>query len=80
MFEITWPYIALFGLGPGELLLAFLVLVLLFGARKIPEIAQGMGKGIREFKKAMRDTEDEIKADTKENSSKKNDSDKKQNG
>jgi sec-independent protein translocase protein TatA len=37
-----------------------LVVLLLFGAKRIPEIAQGMGKGIREFKKAMRNAKDEI--------------------
>jgi sec-independent protein translocase protein TatA len=80
MSGAIWPNICLFGLGPGELLLVFLVLVLLFGARKIPEIAQGMGKGIREFKKAMRDTEDEIKSEIKDNNSKKIDPNNKQNG
>jgi sec-independent protein translocase protein TatA len=40
--------------------------LLLFGAKRIPEIAQGMGKGIREFKKAMKDTSDEIKSSVEE--------------
>jgi len=40
--------------------LILLVVLLLFGAKRIPEIAQGLGKGISEFKKAMRDTKDEI--------------------
>lgn len=45
--------------GP-ELILVLFVLVLLFGAKKIPELASGLGKGIREFKKATREaTEDE---------------------
>jgi sec-independent protein translocase protein TatA len=51
----------MFGLGPWELLLIFLAVLLLFGAKRLPEIAQGMGKGIKEFKKAMKDTSDEIK-------------------
>ena len=51
----------MFGLGPWELLLVFLAILLLFGAKRLPEIAQGMGKGIREFKKAMKDTTDELK-------------------
>jgi sec-independent protein translocase protein TatA len=46
--------------GLQELLLIFLVVLLLFGARRIPDIAQGLGKGIREFKKAMKETQDEI--------------------
>jgi sec-independent protein translocase protein TatA len=48
------------GIGAQELLLILLVVLLLFGAKKIPEIAQGMGKGMREFKKAMRETQDEL--------------------
>lgn len=51
----------MFGLGPGELILIFVAVLLLFGARRLPEIAQGMGKGIREFKKAIKDTSDELK-------------------
>ena len=51
----------MFGLGPWELLLIFLAILLLFGAKRLPEIAQGMGKGIKEFKRAMKDTTDEIK-------------------
>ena len=51
----------MFGMGPWELLVVFLVILLLFGAKRLPEIAQGLGKGIREFKKSMKDTTDEIK-------------------
>ena len=40
-------------LGPMELLIIFLIVVLLFGGRKIPEIAKGLGKGIREFKSSV---------------------------
>ncbi len=42
-------------LGFGELLLLVLIIVIFFGAKKIPELAQGIGKGIREFKKAVHD-------------------------
>ncbi|MEP0861231.1 MAG: twin-arginine translocase TatA/TatE family subunit [Ignavibacterium sp.] len=48
-------------LGAGEIILIILVILLLFGAKKIPELAQGLGKGMKEFKKAVRDVEDEIK-------------------
>ena len=48
------------GLGTWEILLIFLVVLLVFGAKRIPEIAQGLGKGIREFKKATREVQDEI--------------------
>ena len=69
----------MFGLGPWELLVVFLVILLLFGAKRLPEIAQGMGKGIREFKRAMQDTTNEIKGsveDNKTTSAKKPDEDK----
>ena len=59
----------MFGLGPWELLVVFLVILLLFGAKRLPEIAQGMGKGIREFKKAMQDTTNEIKGSVDDNKS-----------
>jgi sec-independent protein translocase protein TatA len=61
----------MFGMGPWELLVIFVVILLLFGAKRLPEIAQGMGKGIREFKKAMKDTTDEIKGSLDEPSGKK---------
>jgi sec-independent protein translocase protein TatA len=51
----------MFGMGPWELLLVFLAILLLFGAKRLPGIAQGLGKGIKEFKSAMKDTTSEIK-------------------
>jgi len=48
------------GIGAQELILIFLVILLLFGARRIPEIAQGLGKGMKEFRKAMKETQDEL--------------------
>ncbi|MEW6050074.1 MAG: twin-arginine translocase TatA/TatE family subunit [Candidatus Zixiibacteriota bacterium] len=56
----------MFGMGPWEMLLIFLAILLLFGARRLPEIAQGLGKGIREFKRAMKDTSDEVKGSVTE--------------
>jgi len=41
-------------LGAGEIILIVLVILLLFGAKKIPELAQGLGKGMKEFKKASK--------------------------
>ena len=46
------------GIGAQELILILLVILLLFGAKKIPEMAQGLGKGMREFRKAMKETQD----------------------
>lgn len=48
-------------LGLPELLIIFLFILIFFGAKKIPDIAQGLGKGIREFRKATKDVQDEIK-------------------
>ena len=48
------------GIGVQELLLIFLVVLLLFGAKRIPDIAHSLGKGVREFKKAMDSANDEL--------------------
>ena len=42
----------MFGLGIQELMVIFLIIMVLFGAKKLPEIGKGLGKGIREFKRA----------------------------
>ena len=47
-------------LGAWEILLIFLVILLVFGAKRIPEIARGLGKGIREFKDATNDIKNEL--------------------
>jgi sec-independent protein translocase protein TatA len=52
-------------IGATELILIVLVMVIFFGAKKIPEIAQGLGKGIREFKKAAREIDDDPPAEPK---------------
>jgi len=44
-----------------EMIVIFLIILLLFGAKKIPELARGIGKGMGEFKKAKTDFEEEIK-------------------
>jgi sec-independent protein translocase protein TatA len=44
-----------------ELLIVLAIVVLLFGAKKIPDLAKGMGKGIKDFKKAIKDDEEEPK-------------------
>ena len=50
----------MFGMGPMEMGLALIVVLLLFGAKRIPEIAGSFGKGIKEFKKNMNDVQREI--------------------
>ncbi len=49
--------------GGGELIIILVIVLILFGAKRIPEIAQGLGKGIREFKKSVRDVQSEIDKD-----------------
>ncbi len=56
----------MFGLGAQELLLILLIILLLFGARKIPEIARGLGKSVSEFKKGTRELDEEIKREEPE--------------
>ena len=48
--------------GYGEILLIFLLVLLIFGGKKIPEVARGLGKGIREFKKAKDEISDSLKS------------------
>ena len=49
------------GLGGQEIILVFLVILLLFGGSKIPELMRGLGKGIREFNSARANVEDELR-------------------
>jgi len=53
-------FLAFGALGPTEIGAIFLVVLLLFGAKKIPELARGVGKGMGEFKKARQEFEREI--------------------
>ena len=57
------------GIGPMELIIIFLIVILLFGGKKIPEIAKGLGKGIKDFKTSLSgaDAEDESKSAKLEN-------------
>ncbi|MSS72489.1 MAG: twin-arginine translocase TatA/TatE family subunit [Candidatus Latescibacteria bacterium] len=47
-------------IGFGELLIIFLVALLFFGAKRLPDLAGGLGKSIREFKKGLKDVQDEV--------------------
>ena len=50
----------MFGLGMTELIIILIIVLIIFGAGKLPEIGSGIGKGIRNFKKATREKTEEI--------------------
>ncbi len=58
--------VLLFNMGPQEVLLIALVLLLLFGGKKIPELMKGLGKGIREFNNAKNNITSEINNEIRE--------------
>ena len=64
-------------LGTQEMVLIFLILLLLFGAKKLPQLARGIGKSVGEFRKAREEFEDEIRkgGEEFENEAKKSDDD-----
>jgi sec-independent protein translocase protein TatA len=53
-------------IGGPELLLILIVIFLFFGVKKLPEIAKGLGQGIREFRKAARDIQEEVNKEVKQ--------------
>ena len=57
----------MFGLGVGELLIILAIVLIIFGAGKLPEIGEGLGKGIRSFRKGVK-TPDEIDVTPEEQS------------
>ena len=56
-------------LGAGEIVLIALVVLLLFGGKKIPELMKGLGKGVRNFKDGLKDVEDQINSDEADSNS-----------
>lgn len=50
----------MFGIGMPELIIILIIILIIFGAGKLPEIGSGIGKGIKNFKKATRETPDKI--------------------
>ena len=56
----------MFGIGTNELIIIFLIILLLFGASRIPEIGKALGRGIRDFKRATRDVERDLRVDDEE--------------
>ena len=55
------PMLAIFNLGGAEIILVLAIALILFGGKKLPELAKGLGQGIREFKKATSDASEEMR-------------------
>ncbi len=51
----------MFNVGPGELILILIIMLLLFGAKRLPEIGRALGKSLGEFKKGMNESSEESK-------------------
>ena len=58
---LTHQFLLFFNLGGGEIFIVLLIILLLFGSKKIPELARGLGKGIRYFKDATNEIQNEIR-------------------
>ena len=52
-------------IGGSELFLILLIVLIFFGPKKLPDLAKGLGQGIREFRKAARDVQEEVEKETK---------------
>lgn len=57
-------------LGTGEIIIIALIVLLLFGGKKIPELMKGLGKGVKNFKDGVKGLEDDIKVDDTDNKGK----------
>jgi len=53
-------------LGPWEVVIILVVVLVIFGGKKLPELARGLGQGLKEFKKATREIKDEVENTAKE--------------
>ena len=63
VLPIDFLHLMIFGLGFNELLIILLIFLVLFGASKIPQLARGLGKGITEFKKGLKEVESDADVD-----------------
>jgi len=55
-----------FGLGPGEMMILFIIVLLIFGPSQLPKLARGVGNAMREFRKAQREFSDELHKESSE--------------
>jgi sec-independent protein translocase protein TatA len=63
----------MFGIGMPELIVILVILLVIFGARRLPEIGSGLGQGIRNFRSSMKDAEKELAAKDEQSSRDKED-------
>ena len=63
----------LLNIGAQEIILIVLAILLLFGGKKIPDLMRGLGKGVKEYKNAVNNVEDEIKSATSSDEARKDD-------
>jgi sec-independent protein translocase protein TatA len=53
------PFLAVFGLGPTELIVILIILLVLFGGSNLPSLAKGLGQSVKEFKKATKEEDED---------------------
>lgn len=61
MTSLTAFFAGIMGLGPGELVIILIILLVLFGGTKLPQLAKGLGQSMKEFKKASKDDDEPAK-------------------
>ena len=66
MIHSIFPNVVLGVLGTNEIIIIFIVILLMFGGKKIPELMRGLGRGVREFKDAKDNVKKEIEDSTKD--------------
>jgi sec-independent protein translocase protein TatA len=59
------PLAAFMGMGTGELMVVLVIMLVLFGGAKLPQLAKGLGQSVKEFKKATKEDEDEKPSEAK---------------
>lgn len=59
----------IFNLGTGEIIVILIVILLLFGAKRIPELARSIGRGVNSFRQGLNEVSDQINSDNKDNKS-----------